>query len=1123
MDLCHGHFSMNTMIRLSFLLAGWIAPSLLMLAHAQEARPEKSFEYTASLKLTLKNKCYSCHGGLAQEGGLRLDTVALIKQGGDSGPAIDEKSPLESLILQRVQATDDDFRMPPDGEPFTADQIESLKRWIKAGAVGPENETPQHDPGSHWAYQPISSEISNSDKSLDEWIDQRLTASGLTRSPRAEPITLVRRLYLDLHGLPPTPAQIDNFLQDTSSEGWRSLVEDVLSSPRYGERWAQHWLDVVRYADTHGYEVNTPRPNAWPYRDYVIRSFNDDLPYDQFIREQLAGDAFGTHEATGFLVAAPVLLPGQIGADDASKRLARQDALDEIIVGTGATFLGMTIGCARCHDHKFDPIPQTDYYSLQAFFAGVDYGDRPWTGLESADRAKQAADLQPQIDELEAKLRSQEPKAVTRRTVVIDDEDLDRVTLLKEKNGHGANPQGTQQGYRDDPGDQQRFANISKGRYTWWDNHPGEDVFTWNPEVTGKYRLWISWGVHGSGVHTRDARYVLDRDGDLATVKDQVEIARADQYYFVGQTEGESERKPLWSGLLDAGMHDWTPETRLVLRGGETQTGITADVIVLQECETETAVSKDPSTDQPAFRGPVNAKLNVESFQPHSAKFIRFTVLDTNENNLREPCIDELEVFRSGVDAKNIGLATSGTVATSSGNYSETGIHQLKHINDGRYGNSQSWISNEVGGGWVQLEFAQVEIIDRIQWGRDRQEKFSDRLAVNYIIESSMDGTQWTPIATSMDRVLPGTPFDPVAYLLRHHSVVDQKAWKEQADSLQSLKEKKEQLLKPRMVYAGKFREPDITFVLNRGDAEQPTDRIGPAFPSILGGDLLDLELPERDRRLKLAQWIASEDNPLTARVMVNRVWQSHFGIGLVETSSDFGLNGALPSHPELLDWLASCFLSNRWSLKELHRQILLSETYQQSHQIHERGMQVDKDCRLLWRFPSRRLEGEAIRDSLLAVNGQLNLEMGGPGFDFFKTRGGLSGFPPVESFTAAQMRRMIYAHKIRMEPVPVFGAFDCPDAGQAMPRRSSSTTAIQALNLFNSPFVADQANKFAERVIKEHPDSLTKQIDRIFLLALGRAPDATEKEASLEVAHQHGVHTVCRVLFNSNEFLFLP
>ena len=192
---------------------------------------------------------------------------------------------------------------------------------------------------------------------------------------------------------------------------------------------------------------------------------------------------------------------------------------------------------------------------------------------------------------------------------------------------------------------------------------------------------------------------------------------------------------------------------------------------------------------------------------------------------------------------------------------------------------------------------------------------------------------------------------------------MDQKAWKEQADSLQSLKEKKEQLLKPRMVYAGTFREPAITFVLNRGDAEQPLDRIGPAFPSILGGELLDLELPERDRRLKLAQWIASPDNPLTARVMVNRVWQSHFGIGLVETSSDFGLNGALPSHPELLDWLASCFLSNRWSLKELHRQILLSETYQQSHQIHERGMQVDKDCRLLWRFPSRRLEGEAIRD----------------------------------------------------------------------------------------------------------------------------------------------------------------
>ncbi len=1111
---------MNTTSASMIRLVTWIANGLLLTAFATPSPGDEQADYIATIKATLKNKCYSCHGGLAQEGGLRLDTVAFMKQGGDSGPAVVPRIPADSLILDRVQSDDEDDRMPPEGEPLTPEQQASLRRWIEAGAEGPADEKPQQDPGSHWAFQPLSNDIQNSDGTVDTWIDQRLAQAGLQRSPRAEPLTLVRRLYLDLHGLPPTPEQIMDFLNNPTPDGWKAAVEQALASPRYGERWAQHWLDVVRYADTHGYEVNTPRPNAWPYRDYVIRAFNEDLPYDQFVREQLVGDALGVDEATGFLVAAPVLLPGQIGADDASKRLARQDALDEIIVGTGATFLGMTIGCARCHDHKFDPVSQNDYYSLQAFFAGVDYGDRPWTDLESSERTQRAAELQPMIDQLEAQLRSLQPQAYTGSTLVIDDEDLESVTLLKTKNGHGSNPEGTQRGYRDDPGDRERVANLSRGRYTWWDNRPGEDVFTWNPQAEGRFRLWISWGVHGSGVHTRDARYIIDQDGDLSTKQDQREIARADQYYFAGQTEGESEQKPLWSGLLDTGIHDFTPTTRLILRGGDTESGITADVIVLQETA---APSDAPPQTHPALRAPVNAKLNVEVFQAHPAKFVRLSVWDTNENNLREPCIDELEVFRSGATGMNVALATTGTLATSSGNYSETGIHQLKHVNDGKYGNSWSWISSEVGGGWVQLEFPQIETIDRIQWGRDREEKFKDRLAVNYTLESSLDGQQWTTIAGSTDRVPAGTPFDALANLLRHRGGGDREAWLQQAERLKDLQNEKAKLLQPRMVYAGQFRKPDETFVLRRGDAEQPTVRVGPAFPSILGGQEMDLEMAEQDRRLELAQWIASPENPLTARVMVNRVWQSHFGMGLVETASDFGLNGASPSHPELLDWLATQFIANRWSIKELHRQILLSETYQQSNQIHDRGLQVDKDCRLLWRFPSRRLEGEAIRDSLLAVNGQLNLEMGGPGFDFFKTRGGLSGFPPVETFGPPELRRMIYSHKIRMEPVPVFGAFDCPDAGQAMPRRSSSTTAIQALNLFNSPFVTEQAQVFASRIESEQPDSVANQVDRAFRLALGRPPHANEKAASLSVAQTHGLATVCRVLFNSNEFLFLP
>jgi hypothetical protein len=296
-------------------------------------------------------------------------------------------------------------------------------------------------------------------------------------------------------------------------------VEELLDSPRYGERWAQHWLDVIRYADTHGFEVNTPRDNAWHYRDYVIRALNEDKPYDQFVREQLAGDVFNADAATGFMVASAVLLPGQIGADDVSKRLARQDALDEIIVGTSSTMLGLTIGCARCHDHKFDPITSHDYYSLQAYFAGVEYGDRPLRDADFEQKKSQAVELNQKIAELQNQLQSYEPIARAGRTLLLDEENKAVVTYLKQENGPGTNPAGTKPGYKDETGAPDRLSNISQGRYTWWNNVPGEDVMTYNPGVAGRFQLWLSWGAHGSGVHTRDARYVLDQDGDPQLAK----------------------------------------------------------------------------------------------------------------------------------------------------------------------------------------------------------------------------------------------------------------------------------------------------------------------------------------------------------------------------------------------------------------------------------------------------------------------------------------------------------------------------------------------------------------------------------------------------------------------------
>lgn len=1075
-------------------------------------------DYLGEVKPLLARKCVSCHGALRQESGIRLDTAALIAE----QEVITPGNATTSELIHRVRSIDPEVRMPPDGEPLTESDIKLLETWIEEGAKGPVDEMPQTNPNEHWAFQPLADfnlEANPKTLTVDHFISQKLSTLGLELSPEADPVILCRRLFFDLHGLPPTPEEIaffTNQLKKNKESAISEQIQALLESPRYGERWAQHWLDLVRYADTHGFEVNTPRENAWPYRDYVIKSFNENKPYDQFIREQLAGDQLNQDSATGFLVAAPVLLPGQIGKDDASKRLARQDSLDEIIVGTSASFLGLTIGCARCHDHKFDPISQEDYYSLQAFFAGVQYGDRTYQADGQEERSKQINSISERVAGLEKELSAYHPESFTGATIIIDEEDSDRTTSLMKKNGVGTNPAGENRGYRDDPGDRSRFGNLSSGKYTWWDNVPNQDTFTWNPGVTGQFQIWISWGVHGSGVHTRDARYVLDHDGDLNTKEDQREIAVVDQYYFAGQTDGESEKKPLWSGLLNTGSHTLNSESRLVLRGGETGTGITADTIILQETESV-------ERNLPSLRDPISAKSNIERFSKHEAKYLRFTTLETIDENQHQPCIDELEVYASGDHQSNLALAELGTKATSSGNYSETGKHQLKHINDGVYGNDRSWISNQHGGGWVQLELSKAAEIDQIVWGRDRNERFKDRLPTRYLIESSLDGKQWETIVTSEDRLPIGTPNDSAMLLAKNSAQLNQEEILKTLKDFQNLQKQLENLKKPTLVYAGTFKKAQPTQLLNRGDPEQPEHEVIPRTPTILTGIQLSEETNESDRRLALADWIASPKNPLTARVMANRIWQFHFGIGLVDTPSDFGINGSKPSHPKLLDWLAKELISSGWSINHLHQIILTSKTYRQSSIIKEKALSLDSDGRLFWRYPSRRLEGEAIRDSILLVSGNLNLATGGPGFNFFQSRGGLNGFPPLTEFTENEMRRTIYSHKIRMEPVPVFGAFDCPDAGQPTPKRSQSTTAIQALNLFNSDFIDHQTHTFAKRIRSGAGVNPEQQIDHAFHLALGRHPTKTESTACLQVVREHGLPTLCRVLFNSNEFLFLP
>lgn len=914
------------------------------------AAGEEPIDFIRDVQPILREHCYSCHGESKQKSGLRLDVKAAALKGGELyGAAIVARDAKSSPLVDFVANPDADLVMPPDGPPLSAHQIAVLSRWVDEGAVWPDGVDTAivEDRLDHWSFQTLR-DVQSPDvaidwprNKLDPFVLTRLAANGLRPSKPATRRSWLRRVTLDLTGLPPTPNELQNFLADETETAFETVVDRLLSSKRYGERFAQHWLDVVRYADTHGFEVNTERPNAWPYRDYVIQAFNNDLPYDQFVREQIVGDVLGNEASTGFLITASVLLPGQIGKDEASKRLARQDSLDEIVVNVSQTFLGLSVGCARCHDHKFDPISQHDYYAMQALVAGVEYKDREF--------------LTPEDIELRKRL----------------------------------------------------------------------------PELTER------------------------------------------------QAEIESEL------------------SRFV-----------------------------PLANSNVERPMINSRRNTDRFEPIETRAVRLTAITTNKY---EPCIDEFEVFTP--EGENVALASNGGSPSASGTKTSPNRHELRFANDGEYGNSRSWMSNETEGGWLQIEFAEPRTIDRVVWGRDRQGKFSDRTPTNYRVSVAV-GDQWVEVANADDR----RPFKDGSAEAKSERrvVVSTTLSPDEKQVVLGLKDKRKKIAaeirkanNPREVFAGQFRTPDKIHLLTRGDPEQPKAAVEPAVLSSFGDVELSLDAGDVERRRALADWIVNPDNPMTARVMVNRIWQSHFGMGVVASSSDFGRLGTKPSHPDLLDWLAGEFIDSGWSIKHVHRLIALSSTYRQSSIATPKqtwaGRDVDAGNRLVWRFPSRRLEAETIRDSMLAVSGRLNLKMFGRGYNLFDKRGGLTGFEPIQSFDENGRRRMIYAHKVRRERDGVFGAFDCPDNGQATPRRRHSTTPIQALNLFNSQFTIDESAAFESRVINEVGSDLRAQIRHAYELALGREPSTDEVAEAMPVVEGHGLSTLCRVLFNSNEFLFLP
>lgn len=518
-----------------------------------------------------------------------------------------------------------------------------------------------------------------------------------------------------------------------------------------------------------------------------------------------------------------------------------------------------------------------------------------------------------------------------------------------------------------------------------------------------------------------------------------------------------------------------------------------------------------------ALRKPVSFTYNEEKFPAIKAKIVRFNI---DRSNSSQPCIDELEIF-SGKD--NVASASTGAIATSSGDFIHP-FHKLEHINDGLYGNSKSWIAAE-STGWIQIQFPKVERIDRIEWARDREGKFSDRLAVKYRIEVALNADEWVQVSSSSDR----KPFlkDNQENALYEFSGFPQKEAKKGKMMLSELKVIEKQLVdlqNQNKVYAGNFTQPKATYLLYRGDPDAKREEVSPGAISAFASLNLSRSEPEQQRRLALADWIASPDNPLTSRVLVNRLWQFHFGDGIVGTPSDFGINGMSPTHPKLLDWLSVEFMENDWSIKHIHRLILNSKTWQQSSRPNIEAMKIDASTRLLWRYPIRRLAAEAIRDSVVMMSGVLNLKSGGPGFNGFQVQmENVRHFFPKKSYGPSDWRRMIFMTKVRQEQESVFGVFDCPDASQSVPKRSRSTTPLQALNLLNSTFLMQQAEIFSYRLKRDVGSNTVAQVKHAFELCFNRSPSKSEVHSSSAFIESEGLSQFTRALFNSNEFVFVP
>jgi cytochrome c553 len=976
-------------------------------------------DFERQVRPLLVERCGDCHGPDTQESGLRLDVKHRAVKGGDFGAVILPGKAADSELIHRITSTDEKTMMPPDGERLSAAEVALLEDWIDAGAEWPESEADRiaretdRDPRlDHWAWQPVArpevppaheasppGDAWRARNEIDRFIQAKLGEENLMPAPEADRRTLIRRLSFDLTGLPPSPEDVAAFVADESPDAYDKLLDRLLESQHYGERWARHWLDIAHYADTHGFERDQLRPNAWRYRDWVIRALNADIPYDEFLRRQIAGDVLAPDDpeqvtATGFLAAGPWDFVGQVETkSDVLRRQARADDLDDMVTQVMTASCGVTINCARCHDHKLDPVPQRDYYSLVAVFAGVKRADAPINRAEQDRYTSRHAELTAAVASARAEVHALAGKPV------------DLADIVAGGDGRGGGKKG---------------AGIDARNGKVVDEKPRGylSAITLNTPKPGPTKLV-------------NAVFIPNGPGDVPvtttglTVQGVPETSKAGWDAIRNGPVAKQHSTKL--GDIDFAKGDHT------ILGLHANAGITFDLA---------EIAATVPVVNPRFRAVVGYGGNT----PEAGA--------------------DYFVFVDGALAAQgrIGFDDGGTPLDIS---LPPGTKFL------------TLVATDAGNGIGH---------DQIFFGDARIEGSAPTLS----------GDQEQALAAAEKKLV-------------------------------SLEQELKSLKAPEKLFGAVTEPPPAVKVNVRGNPETTGDEVGPGTITAVSGlsaRFGDSATPEGARRQALAAWITSPNNPLTPRVIANRLWHHHFGTGLVDTPSDFGIGGGRPSHPELLDWLAAEFIDRGWSLKAMHRLICSSHAYRQ-RSIDVPGAAkaaaIDADNRLLWRQSPRRLDAESLRDATLAVTGCLNPEMYGPGYRDFDYE---EAYAPVYRYVTPDKpelwRRSIYRFIVRSTPHAFLTTLDCPNPANLTPARLETTTALQSLALLNNDFMLRQAGHWAKRLEEEAGADPAGQIRRAYSLALLREPDEAELAAAVALVKRAGLPQFCRMLFNANEFVYV-